>query len=141
MEISRNLKPTSPTINLGMGNLLASRDPKAAIPYFEAALAARPDFAEAHFNLANAWVALGNLATAIPHLEAATKLKPDWEAAQKNLQILKRQLGPTASPSAGEDGGNLQPREAVSIGPTCSTSMNASAASSGVSSSVNSQSA
>src|SRR5262245_28563050 len=109
MEISRNLKPTSPTINLGMGNLLASQDPKAAIPYFNAALAAKPDFAEAHFNLANAWVALGNPASAIPHLEAATKLRPDWEAAQKNLQILKSRLEPSPAPPSGAGARNLLP--------------------------------
>jgi tetratricopeptide (TPR) repeat protein len=106
MAIARRLKPTSPTINLGMGNLLAPKDPRAAIPYFEAAVAAKPDFAEAHFNLANAWVALGNPASAVPHLEAVTRLKPDWEAARKNLQILKGQLEPPPAPSVTEGAAN-----------------------------------
>ena len=93
MAKALQLQPDSPELNLGMGNLIAPINPSQAIRFFGAALKARPEYPEALFNLANAWVATGNPDRAIPYLERAVELRPEWTQAQQNLKILRGSVG------------------------------------------------
>ncbi len=72
--------------NLGL-NLAQSGRMSDAIPHFEAALAAKPDFAEAHNDLGVALAALGKRTDAILHFEAALRIKPDFADAHTNLGV------------------------------------------------------
>jgi tetratricopeptide (TPR) repeat protein len=56
-----------------------------AIPEFEKSLRLKPDYAEAHYNLAVALGKAGRVAEAIPHYQEALRLKPDYAEAHKNL--------------------------------------------------------
>jgi tetratricopeptide (TPR) repeat protein len=57
-----------------------------AIAQDEAALRLKPDFAEGHNNLGNAWVGIpGRLDDAIAEFEEAVRLKPDFAEAHYNL--------------------------------------------------------
>lgn len=64
-----------------------------AIAHYEAALAAKPDFAMAHYNLAVALTLLGKKDEALPHLEAAVRHQPDYVEALVNLGGVYRQAG------------------------------------------------
>lgn len=57
-----------------------------AVEQFEAALRLKPDFAEAHNNLGNAWSGMpGRRAAAAAQIEAALRLRPDYPEAYNNL--------------------------------------------------------
>jgi spermidine synthase len=59
-----------------------------AIPPYTAAVQARPDFAEAHYQLGTLLANRKQVADALPHLRAAVRLKPDWLEALNNLAWL-----------------------------------------------------
>jgi protein O-GlcNAc transferase len=56
-----------------------------AIDFIGRALSIRPDYAEAHNNLANAFKSKGELVGAITHYERALALNPDYPEAHNNL--------------------------------------------------------
>ena len=51
------------------------------------ATAARPDWAEAHYNMGQTYDDMGRLENAIACYETACRLRPDWEDAQHNLAV------------------------------------------------------
>lgn len=78
-----------------MGALEARRkNHQLAINYLDRALAAKPDFAEAHSNRGNALQALNRFDEALASFDQALRFKPDFAEAHNNrgnaLQALKR---------------------------------------------------
>ncbi|HZP59479.1 MAG TPA: tetratricopeptide repeat protein, partial [Opitutaceae bacterium] len=72
-----------------LGNLLASAHPDEAIAHYQAALKLRPDYPDAHFNLANALAKNPQQRTeAIAQYEAALQANPNYADAHNNLGIL-----------------------------------------------------
>jgi predicted O-linked N-acetylglucosamine transferase (SPINDLY family) len=66
---------------------------QAGVEYIQRALALVPDWAEAHFNLGNAWRAQGKLDEAASCYERALQLKPDYAEVHNNLGLVCRALG------------------------------------------------
>ena len=64
-----------------------------AVGYFNQALAILPDYAEAHFNLANALKNLNRLDQALKGYEKAVALKPDFAEAHNNMGNALYSLG------------------------------------------------
>jgi protein O-mannosyl-transferase len=56
-----------------------------AIASYEAAIALKPDYAEAHYNAGTAFSQKGSLPEAITHYRAALRLQPDYPDADLNL--------------------------------------------------------
>jgi tetratricopeptide (TPR) repeat protein len=56
-----------------------------AVAFYEQAVAAKRDFAEAHYNLGNALMQLGRTAAAVDSYRRATKLRPGFAPAHNNL--------------------------------------------------------
>jgi tetratricopeptide (TPR) repeat protein len=73
---------------------------EAAIPYFERAVAAYPEFEEALVGLGRALVALGRPALALPSLQRAVALNPRNEVAFYQLAQTHRALGQRAEQQA-----------------------------------------
>jgi len=67
--------------------VIAYQDGKhqAGVECIQRALAHRPDWAEAHYNLGNAWKIRGKLDEAVASYQRALQLKPDYAAAHNNL--------------------------------------------------------
>jgi tetratricopeptide (TPR) repeat protein len=65
----------------------------AAVKSYEKALAIKPDYAEAHYNLGNTLNDLGQLEAAVKRYEQALAIKPDYAEAHYNLGITLQELG------------------------------------------------
>jgi tetratricopeptide (TPR) repeat protein len=72
---------------------LARGSHRRARSYFTAAANASPEVALYQFNLGNACLAAGDMATAIGAFERASALKPDYVGAWKNLGLACHQCG------------------------------------------------
>jgi tetratricopeptide (TPR) repeat protein len=77
--------------NLGSALAAAGRL-REAVAEFDEALRLDPDFAEAHDNLAVAYVHLGDLDGAARHFAAVVRLRPDADAARINLDRVRRRI-------------------------------------------------
>jgi protein O-GlcNAc transferase len=66
---------------------------QAGIECIQRALAFRPDWAEAHFNLGNAWKDQGKLDEAMACYQRAVQRKPDFAEAHNNLGLAWREHG------------------------------------------------
>jgi predicted O-linked N-acetylglucosamine transferase (SPINDLY family) len=66
---------------------------QAGVECIGRALRLRPDWAEAHFDLGNAWKDQGNLDLAVGCYQRALQLKPDYADAHNNLGLAWRDLG------------------------------------------------
>ena len=74
---------------LGMGNLRLGRgDPSGARSHYLASLRIKPDYAEAHNNLAMVLMAEGRTEEAEAHYREAIKAEPTFEKAYNNLGAL-----------------------------------------------------
>ena len=83
--LARNPAAWMASYNLGM-ELAARNQTDAAIASYRDALSVRPDYAEAHANLAMSLLTVpGAKDEAIGHLETAVRLKPDLWQAENNL--------------------------------------------------------
>lgn len=84
-EASR-IRPNEPTVNNAFGAaLLAAGNPQEAISKLTAAVNARSDYFDAHYNLGNALAALGDFKGALAQFQIAVRLKPDDASAEANL--------------------------------------------------------
>jgi len=114
LQKASSLKPNLPEIYLVEGRLHArSRDPQAAIGFFERAIELNPSYAEAYLHLSTAAMNLGRSEQAWEALETARKLDPisvstlSWvihrateqdrpEMADDAMQVLRQLAPPTA---------------------------------------------
>jgi len=64
-----------------------------AIEYISQALRLKPDYAEAHYNLANALLRQGKLTEAVASYQQTLHLKPDYAGAHNNLASAFRRQG------------------------------------------------
>ena len=89
----REVRPRDPELAVDRGAMLATQqrwDDAAA--EFRAAIALKPDFAKAHYNLGNILKSQGDPDKAIAAYEEAIRLKPDFAEAHYNLgNIMKNQ--------------------------------------------------
>jgi tetratricopeptide (TPR) repeat protein len=76
---------------------LARGDPDRAIRLIGRALTARPDFAEGHSNLGNAYRAACRFAEAAASYRRALALRPDFAAAHSNLAVVLGEQGDFAA--------------------------------------------
>ncbi len=74
---------------------LSRRDMEQAINYFQGALKILPDYADAHNNLAAAYVELGRFTEALPHLQRASSLRPQDPSIHTNVGMALVRLGRT----------------------------------------------
>jgi len=77
------------------GALLASHRIPEAIAHLTAAVNARPEYFDAHYNLGIAQAIAGNFPAAAQELTAAVKLKPNDAGAEANLGAAYAELGET----------------------------------------------
>jgi Flp pilus assembly protein TadD len=76
------------------GTLLSEQGrPGEALAYFDASLRLHPHYAEAHYNLGNALVALKQFTNAVDHYRQAVAPKPDYWEAHLNLGTVLQHLG------------------------------------------------
>ena len=72
---------------------LQRREFEKAVSYFQKALKILPSYADAHNNLAAAYVEMGRLNDALPHLEQTTRLNARDPMAHTNLGVVLADLG------------------------------------------------
>jgi tetratricopeptide (TPR) repeat protein len=93
LEVSR-IDQDDPDNWAMLGVVMArSGEMQAAASCFGKAIALRPGFAEAHYNLGKACKEAGDLEAAVASYEAALRLRPDWQDAWFNLGIVLDLLG------------------------------------------------
>ena len=90
------LRPADATVENALGGaLLASHRIPEAIAHLTAAVDARPEYFDAHYNLGIAQAMAGNFPAAVEELAIAVKLKPDDAGAEANLGAAYGELGDT----------------------------------------------
>jgi tetratricopeptide (TPR) repeat protein len=99
--VELNPKSIAARVNLASA-LSAHGDFAAAVPHYEAILAAEPNSARAHAQLGRALVELGRIEPAAEHLDAAVRLNPNDFAATLTLAWLQA----TSPIDAARDGTN-----------------------------------
>jgi protein O-mannosyl-transferase len=81
-------RPGNAAAQNNLGNVLAhSNRAEAAIPYYDAALRIKPDYADVHFNAGNALTKLGRLPEAVAHYDKAVRLEPNFADAHDGLGL------------------------------------------------------
>jgi len=93
------LDPQNPTYRLNLGGVYYSlRNFDEAIRFFETAAALKPDWSNAHYNLAWAAFQKGNYQNAVAEMQSTLSLinikdnRADYEKAQKDLEEFKKKL-------------------------------------------------
>ena len=98
-EFHEELKrfPSDPVSNCLLGQIAIRRNkPAEALPLFQAAVAANPDFKEALFGLGKVEIKLGRPAKAVDPLRKAIKLDPDYAEAHYQFGNALTLLGDTS---------------------------------------------
>jgi tetratricopeptide (TPR) repeat protein len=80
--------PQFPEAHNNLGALLVPDDPLRATGHFRHAIATRPDFYEARFNLAGTLALLGNRAEAAEQYRAVLRSRPNLALARQRLNAL-----------------------------------------------------
>lgn len=117
------LDPLNPNLRINLGGIYyAAQDYETAARVFEIAVAAKPDHANSHYNLAFAYQQLGKLDDAINQMSLAISLidnkeSNDYKAAAKaleDMQAKKAEVSPEAGDSLtspeGEQEAALEPQ-------------------------------
>ncbi len=100
-ELAVKYRPKQPVANNALGGALMAMDrPSEAIPYFRNAIASRGDYFDAHYNLALALHATGDLAGTIEELTRAVALAPQDASAHANLGAVLLESGRVAEAQA-----------------------------------------
>jgi tetratricopeptide (TPR) repeat protein len=90
------LRPADATVENALGGaLLAAHQIPQPIAHLTAAVNARPEYFDAHYNLGIAQAVAGNFPAAAQELATAVKLKPDGAGAEANLGAAFAELGET----------------------------------------------
>lgn len=76
------------------------KQPAAALPHYQRALEVKPDWVEAHSNLGNAYLDLGNVDAAIACYQKALSLNPDLPTTLYNLGLCLQSQGKLTEASA-----------------------------------------
>ncbi|MDO8503841.1 MAG: tetratricopeptide repeat protein [bacterium] len=102
-----NLDPVNPILRIAFGGVFYSlQQYDDAIRTFELAVSAKPDFANAHYNLAAALKGAGATQKAIAEMEQVLKLvkedSPDYQLAQSELNALRGQLAQKEATPSGK---------------------------------------
>lgn len=88
------VRPDSAKLQFGAGLAWnATGDPEAAEAAFRTAVEIYPEYAQAHFNLAQLLMGRGSFAEAIVHLQAATRIAPGNPRPYKSLAPLLERSG------------------------------------------------
>jgi len=98
------LDPANPSLRLELGGLLYSQNQyDSAIDRFLEAIQLKPDFANAYYNLANAYQQQAKILEAYQAMQQAVALvpsdSPDFSKAQEELEKLQAQLPQTPAPT------------------------------------------
>lgn len=101
------LEPANPMLRLNLGNIhYGAGRYDEAVRSLEFAVLAKPDFANAHYNLAAALREKGDISRAIKEIETVLQLvspdTQDYETAQKELENLKSKLPSQQASASGE---------------------------------------
>ena len=72
---------------------------KDAVSHLKTALAAEPNWAEAHYDLAGIYYRQGKLELSVEYLEKALAIKPDYVTARIALTQILTEIGRIESPS------------------------------------------
>jgi len=93
-----SLDPVNPSLRVNLGGTYYSlQNWDDAIRQFEIAASLKPNFANAHYNLAAALREKGEYARAATEMEAVLSLVPadsgDWQKASSELEDLRKKLG------------------------------------------------
>jgi len=94
------LDPTNPRLRLELGGLLLSlKNNQDAIKLFNQAIELKPDWANAHFNLANVYNATGNYAQALREMRITAGLldpqSDDYQTTQDQIAELEKKVSQT----------------------------------------------
>lgn len=102
-----NLDPINPNLRIALGGIYYSKsDWDNAIKSFELATVAKPDFANAHYNLAEAYKQSNQIDKAISEIQIVLNLVPkdsqDYQVAKAELDNLEKKKPATSSTHEGE---------------------------------------
>lgn len=92
LMIAARLEPAKATYDVALGDLLATRDPSAAMLAYRAGLEKQPDSLGALLGLAGVLENSGRIREAIPHFEKALRLTPQWPELRAHVLQLKSRL-------------------------------------------------
>jgi tetratricopeptide (TPR) repeat protein len=93
------IDPEAPQGWHGLGCCQAVRQPRQAIESFRRAIKLKPDYALAHFNLAECLKQLGDTAAAVEEYQATLRCRPDYEPARSALHELEGESSQRNKPS------------------------------------------
>lgn len=98
------LDPINPNLRIALGGVYyATKNYDEAIRLFTQAVDLKPNLANAHYNLAAAYIAKGDNQAALNSLQNVLNLvdrnSPDYQQAQAEFEELKKKVGQNASPS------------------------------------------
>lgn len=109
-----SLDPVNPLLRVAFGGVYYSlKQYDNAIRVFELAVAAKPDFANAHYNLAVALREKGDTARALQEMRAALSLLPvgsnDYNKAKTEVDELQKKVDAEVPPAGEPQGSGTQP--------------------------------
>ena len=112
-----NIDPNNPRLRLELGGVYFQlQDFATAQRFFEQAVTLKPNYANAHYNLARAYVEQDQIEAAVNQYNAVLSLidrsSADYQRAMDEQDLLKKQLGRTTTP---EDEAAAAPETQLSV--------------------------